>query len=404
MYYFPPEDVRDEFLEPTDQHTRCPYKGEASYWTIRVGDRVSENSMWGYLDPLPDREDIRGYRALYWNRMDAWYEEDEQVFKHPRDPYHRVDVLQSSRNVRVEIGGQTVAESSQPSLLVRDRTADPLLPARRRRPHGPARADRDVVGVSVQGDRVVLEIEGRRLRPRRGLVVPGPDCRVSEDPRFDRVFQRAGGRPVRRRRVARQTQDASEASSRRHSMALRTLPPFSSTSTARSSFRRTQTPAPVVSRALHGAVDVLKLLRARGTRYACFTNGTGQTPGLIAAKLRGLGLDVQDSEMLTPASVAAEYLVSTYPGEPVLAFGTDGLFEPLASAVVRLATLDHAQEARAVLIGAEPDFTYSKLDRGVPRGVGRRTHARDLDGAPLRLERRPTTEYLRRDRRPGSVT
>ena len=115
------------------------------------------------------------------------------------------------------------------------------------------------------------------------------------------------------------------------------------------------------ARALHGAVDVLKLLRARGTRYACFTNGTGQTPGLIAAKLRGLGLDVQDSEMLTPASVAAEYLVSTYPGEPVLAFGTDGLFEPLASAGIRLATLDHAQEARAVLVGADPDFTYSKL-------------------------------------------
>ena len=79
VYYFPPEDVRDEFLEPTDQHTRCPYKGEASYWKIRVGDRVSENTMWGYLDPLPGREDIRGYRAFYWNRMDAWYEEDQEV-------------------------------------------------------------------------------------------------------------------------------------------------------------------------------------------------------------------------------------------------------------------------------------------------------------------------------------
>ena len=67
--------------------------------------------MWGYLDPLPGREDIRGYRAFYWNKMDAWYEEDEQVFKHPRDPYHRVDVLQSSREVRIEINGQTIAES-----------------------------------------------------------------------------------------------------------------------------------------------------------------------------------------------------------------------------------------------------------------------------------------------------
>src|SRR6188474_838981 len=105
VYYFPREDVRLDLLEPTDHHTRCPFKGEASYWTIRVGDRVAENAMWGYLDPLPEREDIRGYRAFYWDRVDAWYEENEQVFKHPRDPYHRVDVVQSTRTVRVEIGG-----------------------------------------------------------------------------------------------------------------------------------------------------------------------------------------------------------------------------------------------------------------------------------------------------------
>jgi uncharacterized protein (DUF427 family) len=117
VYYFPPEDVQAAVLEATDQHTRCPYKGEASYWTIKVGDKVAENAMWGYQDPLPGREDIRGYRAFYWNKMDHWFEEDEEVFKHPRDPYHRVDVLQSNRQVRVDIGGQTVAESSRPRLL-----------------------------------------------------------------------------------------------------------------------------------------------------------------------------------------------------------------------------------------------------------------------------------------------
>jgi len=117
VYYFPPEDVRQDALEPTDLHTRCPFKGEASYWTVRVGDKVAENVMWGYQDPLPEREDIRGYRAFYWEQMDAWYEEDEQVFKHPRDPYHRVDVVQSSRHIQVEIGGQTVAESRRPRLL-----------------------------------------------------------------------------------------------------------------------------------------------------------------------------------------------------------------------------------------------------------------------------------------------
>jgi uncharacterized protein (DUF427 family) len=117
VYYFPPGDVRQDVLEPTEQHTRCPFKGEASYWTVRVGDAVAENVMWGYQDPLPEREDIRGYRAFYWAKMDAWYEEEEQIFAHPRDPYHRVDVVQSSRHIRVELGGQTVAESRRPRLL-----------------------------------------------------------------------------------------------------------------------------------------------------------------------------------------------------------------------------------------------------------------------------------------------
>jgi uncharacterized protein (DUF427 family) len=49
--------------------------------------------------------------------MDAWFEEDEEVFTHPRDPYTRVDVLASSRHVRIEVGGVTVAESVKPTLL-----------------------------------------------------------------------------------------------------------------------------------------------------------------------------------------------------------------------------------------------------------------------------------------------
>jgi uncharacterized protein (DUF427 family) len=117
VYYFPPEDVRTDLLEPTDHHTRCPYKGEASYWTVRVGDREAANAVWSYLDPLPERADIKGYMAFYWDRVDSWWEEDDEVFTHPRDPYTRVDVLNSTRHVRVEIDGQTVAETHRPRLL-----------------------------------------------------------------------------------------------------------------------------------------------------------------------------------------------------------------------------------------------------------------------------------------------
>ncbi|MEA2642373.1 MAG: hypothetical protein QOF51_3767 [Chloroflexota bacterium] len=117
VYYFPMDDVRMELLTPTDNHTTCPYKGEASYWTIKVGDRESVDAVWGYLDPPPDRQDIKGHLAFYWDRMDHWYEEAEEVFKHPRDPYHRVDAIQSSRHVRIVVNGETVADTARPCLL-----------------------------------------------------------------------------------------------------------------------------------------------------------------------------------------------------------------------------------------------------------------------------------------------
>lgn len=117
VYYFPMDDVRMDLLEATDRHTNCPYKGDASYWTVRVGDRRAENAVWGYPEPIPERSDIAGYVAFYWSAMDAWFEEDEEVFVHPRDPYKRVDVLHSSRHIRIILAGETVADTHRPRLL-----------------------------------------------------------------------------------------------------------------------------------------------------------------------------------------------------------------------------------------------------------------------------------------------
>src|SRR6185503_9624491 len=54
IYYFPQEEVRMDLLVPTDHTSRCPFKGDASYWSIVVGERTSENAAWGYPEPLPD--------------------------------------------------------------------------------------------------------------------------------------------------------------------------------------------------------------------------------------------------------------------------------------------------------------------------------------------------------------
>jgi uncharacterized protein (DUF427 family) len=117
IYYFPDSEVRTDLLHPTEHSTRCPFKGEARYWTVRVGDREAENAVWSYPDPIAGAPPLAGYLAFYWNKMDEWFEEDELAIVHARDPYHRVDILDSSRHVRVLVNGEVVAESTRARAL-----------------------------------------------------------------------------------------------------------------------------------------------------------------------------------------------------------------------------------------------------------------------------------------------
>jgi len=136
VYYFPIEDVDEAYLEASATHTTCPRKGDASYYTVRVGDRVAEDVAWRYPEPIDDCPDISDRVAFYWSKMDSWWEEDDEVFKHARDPYHRVDVLRSSRHVKVAIDGETVAETRRPLLLL-----ETGLPPRWYIPRGDVRFD-----------------------------------------------------------------------------------------------------------------------------------------------------------------------------------------------------------------------------------------------------------------------
>ena len=77
--YVPLEDLDSAVLEATDHTTHCPFKGDASYYTVRVGDVVRENAVWAYPDPMPEAAWLAPYASLYWNLADAWYEEDERL-------------------------------------------------------------------------------------------------------------------------------------------------------------------------------------------------------------------------------------------------------------------------------------------------------------------------------------
>jgi uncharacterized protein (DUF427 family) len=117
IYYFPREDVRTDLFEPSDKHTHCPKKGEASYYTIHLGDHVIKNAAWYYPQPIDGAPPIKDLIAFYWDRIDQWLEEDDEVFGHARDPYHRIDIRRSARHIRVLLDGELLAETDRSLAL-----------------------------------------------------------------------------------------------------------------------------------------------------------------------------------------------------------------------------------------------------------------------------------------------
>jgi uncharacterized protein (DUF427 family) len=110
-YYFPVSDVRTELLRLEDGVGHSPSRGDGHRFSVNGRPHAALRYEHSPIEALRDL--IR----FDWHSMDAWFEEDEQVFTHPRDPYTRVDILASSRHVRVEVGGTTIAESTSPRIL-----------------------------------------------------------------------------------------------------------------------------------------------------------------------------------------------------------------------------------------------------------------------------------------------
>jgi uncharacterized protein (DUF427 family) len=101
---------------PTDTTSHCPFKGDARYWTLRAGGVELADVLWAYDDPKPEAAFLAGHAALYEDRVD-WLVEDDAVFGRLRDPFHRVDVHDSSREVVVRVGGTVVARTDRAKLL-----------------------------------------------------------------------------------------------------------------------------------------------------------------------------------------------------------------------------------------------------------------------------------------------
>lgn len=115
VYYFPESNVRLDLLTATGETIRSPSRGEATLYTVTTASAEAEGAAYRHLDsPV---EELRDHVAFKWNVMDSWFEEDEQVYVHARDPYTRIDILPSSRSIEIVIDGVKVAASRSGRFL-----------------------------------------------------------------------------------------------------------------------------------------------------------------------------------------------------------------------------------------------------------------------------------------------
>jgi uncharacterized protein (DUF427 family) len=84
-YYLPLDDVRPELLRPSNSTTTCPFKGEASYWSVEVDGKQHADVVWTYAEPIPERDAIRGLVSFYNERVDLVIDGEPQT--RPETPY-----------------------------------------------------------------------------------------------------------------------------------------------------------------------------------------------------------------------------------------------------------------------------------------------------------------------------
>ena len=117
-WYVPIADVRADLLVDTGHVTETTARGPAHWSDLHMPDRVVANAAWTHPTPPAGVPSLDGLISFEWNLMDAWFEEDDEIIIHPRSPYQRIDVLRSSRHVRVELNGVELVDTRQPLILL----------------------------------------------------------------------------------------------------------------------------------------------------------------------------------------------------------------------------------------------------------------------------------------------
>lgn len=116
-YYFPNDDVNTHLIDRDSAKSSSGKNGKRTSWSIHDGERVEKEGAFSYTEPNEDYAELRDRIAFDFEAIDRWFEEDEELIGHPRDPYTRIDVRRSSQHIQIKIDGIAVIDSKRPFIL-----------------------------------------------------------------------------------------------------------------------------------------------------------------------------------------------------------------------------------------------------------------------------------------------
>ncbi|MGH3154864.1 MAG: DUF427 domain-containing protein [Streptosporangiaceae bacterium] len=115
--YFPLGDIADGVLEADEHTTEHRDLGPMAWYTVRAGGQSKPRAAWQHTALPGHASELKGRVAFGWRAMDAFYEEDERIAGHAADPYHRIDIRQTSRHLIVRSADRLIADSTRPLAL-----------------------------------------------------------------------------------------------------------------------------------------------------------------------------------------------------------------------------------------------------------------------------------------------
>jgi uncharacterized protein (DUF427 family) len=116
--YFPETDVAPDVLERTEHTTQHADLGLTSWYNVRADDQhIAPRGAWQHTGLLAHASELQACVAFAWRAMDAFYEEDDRILGHAADPYHRIDIRRTSRNLVVRHGDRIIADTRRPLVL-----------------------------------------------------------------------------------------------------------------------------------------------------------------------------------------------------------------------------------------------------------------------------------------------